>query len=79
MSKKGKIIFVTCSEKFMKSISRENPDSTYANNMLSLRSIRMTPVNAIVLAILKVYPIDPHIVFVAVLLDIIVQVQNIVT
>ena len=52
---------------------------THANNMLSLGSIWMTSVDAIVLAVLKVHPVDPNIVFVAVLLDIIVQVQDIVT
>lgn len=50
----------------------------YLDNMLFLRPIRMAPVNSIILALLKVHPIDPDVVFVSII-DIIVQVKNIVT
>lgn len=46
--------------------------------MLFLRPIGMAPVNSIILALLKVHPIDPDVVFVSII-DIIVQVKNIVT
>lgn len=53
-------------------------DLTYTYNMLFLRPIGMAPVNSIILALLKVHPIDPDVVFVSII-DIIVQVKNIVT
>ena len=79
MSKNGKIISVTCSEKFMKSFCGKNRIFTYANNVLSLRSVRVTSIDAIVFPLFKVNPIDPNIVFVTVLFNVIVEVQNIVT
>ena len=39
----------------------------------------MTAIDAVVLPILKVHPVDPDVVLVPVLLDVVVQVENVVT
>ena len=52
---------------------------TYTYDVLLLGSIRVTAVYPVILPVLEVHPVDPDVVLVPVLLDVVVQVQNIVT